>query len=453
MLPRMNLVLSRLRHEITQSLSREAITDACRDVGHRWRDRTLNPVTTVYLFVLQILHGNTACQHVVHFGTWRFSESAYCQARKRLPLAAFQLLLERVSATVRQTTQASSLWLARHRIWIVDGSTFSMPDVEELKREFGQPTGQRPGCGFPLAKFLALVDVTTGMISRIVTAPHRAHDSIHVARIHDGLETGDVLLGDRAYCSMAHVALLVQCGIHAVFRVHQQIIVDFKPGREHIAPTTTNPRRGLPRSRWERALGLNDQVVTWFKPKEPLRWMTPEQFASLPQGFTVRELRYRVETPGFRTREITLVTTLLDAEVYSAEALADLYYRRWKIETNFNDLKTTMNMNVLHCKSLEGVLKELTVFALVYNLVRSAMAEAASVLGVAVTRISLQDTVRWLSGTEAEQGGGVKVIRVNRRRPGRVEPRVVKRRPKSYPRMIVPRSMLRKRLLGQEVTA
>lgn len=451
--PRMDRVLSRLRADITACLSPEAITDACRAVGHRWRDRALSPVTTVYLFLLQILHGNTACQHVVQFGVWRFTESAYCQARKRLPLAVLQVLLERVTAMVRQTTQASSLWLGRHRVWIVDGSTFSMPDVEELRRHFGQPTGQRPGCGFPLAKFLALVDLATGMISKVVTAPHRTHESILVTPAHDGLEAGDVLVGDRAYCSIAHVVFLVQHGIHAVFRPHQQIIVNFKPGREHVMPTATNPRRGLPRSRWERAISLNDQVVTWFKPKEPLLWMTPEQFAALPQETTVRELRYRVETPGFRTREIVLVTTLLDPEVYSAEAVANLYYRRWQIETNFKDLKITMNMDVLRCKTLLGVFKELAVFALVYNLVRSTMAEAASVRGVAAIRISLQDTVRWLTGSEAEQGGGLRVILVNRQRSGRVEPRVIKRRPKSYPRMTVPRSELRKRLLGQHLPA
>ena len=201
------------------------------------------------------------------------------------------------------------------------------------------------------------------------------------------------------------------------------------------------------------AISLNDQVVTWFKPKEPLQWMTPEQFASLPQETTVRELRYRVETPGFRTSEIILVTTLLDPEVYSAEAVANLYYCRWQIETNFKDLKITMNMNVLRCKTLLGVFKELAVFALAYNLVRSTMAEAASLRGVDAIRISLQDTVRWLTGSEAEQGGGLRVILINRRRPGRVEPRVIERRPKSYPRMTVPRAELRKRLLGQQVPA
>jgi hypothetical protein len=451
--PRIQRILPRLRHDIAACLSPEAIKQACRAAGHRWRDRALNPVTTIYLFLLQILHGNTACQHVVQFGIWKFSESAYCQARKRLPLAVFQKLLEQITAKLRQTTQASSLWLARHRVWIVDGSSFSMSDVAELQRHFGQPGEQRPGCGFPVAKFLALIDVATGMISRVLTAPLRSHESSRVAQLHDALKAGDVLLGDRGFCSFAHLALLVQRDVHAVFRIHQQVIVDFTPGRNHVPVNAKKQPAGMPRSRWERALGLKDQVVTWFKPKKAPEWMTPEQFASLPQEIIVRELRYRVETRGFRTREITLVTTLLDGEVYSAESLADLYYRRWQVETNYKDLKITMEMDILHCRTVEGVLKELAVFALAYNLVRSVMFEAARARGVPVVRISVQDTVRWLIGEEAEKGGGVRVIKVNRHRPGRVEPRVKKRRPKQYLRMTAPRSVLRKQLLEQSVAA
>jgi hypothetical protein len=155
----------------------------------------------------------------------------------------------------------------------------------------------------------------------------------------------------------------------------------------------------------------------------------------------------------FLSTNITLVTTLLDAEVYSAEALADRYYRRWQVAINFEDLKITMEMDVLHCKTVDGVLKELAVFALAYDLVRSVMVEAAQVRGVAVIRISVPDTVRWLIGDEAEKGGGVRVIKVNPRRPGLVEPRVKRRRPKQYLRMTAPRSVLRKRVLEQNVAA
>jgi hypothetical protein len=328
-----------------------------------------------------------------------------------------------------------------------------MSDVRELQHHFGQPGEQRPGCGFPVAKFLALVDVATGMISRVLTAPLRTHEMSRVAEIHDALAPGDVLLGDRGFCSFAHLALLFQRCVHPVFRIHHQVIVNFTPGRRHVAVDAKKEPAGLPRSRWVRALDVNDQIVTWFKPKKPPGWMTPEQFASLPEEITVRELRYRIEAPGYRTREITLVTTLLDADVYSAKALADLYYRRWQIETNLRDLKITMKMDVLYCQTVEGVLKELAVFALAHNIVRSVMVESATARDVPVLRISVQDTVRWLIGNEAEAGAGVRVIKVNPCRFGRVEPRVKKRRPKQYLRMTAPRSVLRKRLLEQNVAA
>ncbi len=130
--PRIIPILDRLRQDIAAGLSKETIEQGCRQVGHRWRDGVLNPVTTVYLFLLQVLHGNTACQHVVHFGGWTFSASAYCQARKRLPLSVWQHLLESTAARLRRTTEPQSRWHG-HRVWIVDGSSFSMPDVPALR--------------------------------------------------------------------------------------------------------------------------------------------------------------------------------------------------------------------------------------------------------------------------------------------------------------------------------
>ena len=443
--PRFATILRRLRQDLAAGLSTRAITDACTAVGHRWRDGVLNPVTTVYLFLLQVLHGNTACQHVVHFGGWSFSASAYCQARKRLPLAVWQHLLEGTAARLRRTTEQESRWRG-HRVWIVDGSSFSMPDVPELRRHFGQPPSQRPGCGFPLAKLLAVFDLSTGMLLRAAAAPLRTHESSQLVAVHAALAPGDVLLGDRAFCSYAHLALLVQRALQGVFRLHQRQLVDFRPGRGHVPPGRSANPGNLPRSRWVRAQGGEDQVVVWFKPKRRPEWITPAQFAALPGELVVRELRYRVETPGFRTRSVVLATTLLDAEVYPASALAELYLCRWRIEGDLKHLKITMNMDVLRCETVEGVLKELAVFALAYNLVRSVMAESAAAQGVAVDRISLVDTVRWLIGAE---DAAVDVLHVNPARPGRFEPRVVKRRPKQYRLMNRPRAELRKTLLAQ----
>src|SRR5438270_1363970 len=185
--PRIIPVLARLRQDIAAAISTSTIEQACKQVGHKWRKRALDPATTIYLFLLQVLHGNTACTHVVHFGNWSFTDSAYCQARKRLPLAVFHWLLEKVAATSRSATADGSRWLG-HRVWLVDGSSFSMPDEPALQAHFGQPGNQKPGCGFPVAKWLALFDLTTGMLLRSAPAPLRTHDLAQAPAISKPLE-------------------------------------------------------------------------------------------------------------------------------------------------------------------------------------------------------------------------------------------------------------------------
>jgi Transposase DDE domain len=441
--PRILTILQRLRQDQTAHLAPEAIREACRQHNHSWRSRRLDPVTTIYLFLLQILHGNTSCQHVVQFGCWTFTDSAYCQARKRLPLSVYYYLLEQSSAKVRQATAAESRWFG-HRVWVADASSFSMPDTPELQAAFGQPTNQRPGCGFPVAKWLALFDVGTGMLLRSATAPLRSHEMSQCATLSDDLEPGDLVMGDRGLCSYAHLAILVARGLHGLFRVHQKQIVDFTPGRPRAAKHEFNGAAGLPHSRWVLAQGASDQIVVWYKPKRKPVWMSQEEYAALPAELTVRELRYWVESPGFRAGEVTVVTTVLDAAIYPAEEVAKLYFRRWLVEVNFKHIKITMKMDVLRCETVEGVLKELAMFALVYNLVRSVTTESARAQGVAPERISVIDTIRWLTGVEGD--GDVTVLVVNPLRPGRVEPRVVKRRPKQYLRMTEPRAELRKKL-------
>ena len=179
--------------------------------------------------------------------------------------------------------------------------------------------------------------------------------------------------------------------------------------------------------------------------------MSAEQFAALPPALVLRELRYRVARPGFRSRAITLVSTLLDAQRYRSAALAKLYRLRWRVETNLSHLKRTMKMDVLRCETVAGVMKELTMFALVYNLVRVVMCEAARRQRVEVDRISFVDALRWL--TSAEPGEPLPDLIVNPLRPGRIEPRVRKRRPKEYPLMKKPRDKLRKELLAATIEA
>jgi len=446
-------VLTRLRQDLGEVLQPTTIHQACRQVGYSWRDRKLDPVATISLFLLQILNGNTACQHVVHFGRWAFTASAFCKARKRLPLGVLQSLVETVAARLRSATSEDARWLG-HRVWMIDGSGFSMPDTPRLQGHFGSPAGQRPGCGFPVGHLVGLFDLATGMLSRMTISPMRTHDMSQVAHLACELKPGDLVLGDTGFCSYAHLAILIARGNHAVFRMHQKQIVDFTPGRPMPTRRSSGANlEGLPHSLWVRSNGPLDQVVIWYKPKQRPRWMTAERFAELPGEIAVRELRYEVTTPGFRARVITLVTTLLDPAIYPRSELAGLYQRRWRIELNLRHVKITMKMDCLHCKTVDGVLKELAMFALAYNLVRSVMVESAGgrKAGVGVERLGFLDALRWL--TNPIPGGDANEILINPRRPDRVEPRVIKRRMKKYPLMKEPRSVLRKRLTGNELVA
>lgn len=446
---RIDTTLRRLRQDPARYLDRPVVERACRQAGHSWRDGILNPFATVHWFLLQVLSGNTALEHVATLARKAFTDSAYSQARSRLPLEVFRRLLRHLVATLAPQTR-EGLWRG-HRTFLLDGSAFSMPDTPELQRAFGQPGGQRPGCGFPVAKILALFHAGTGLLMDVAAAPLRSHEMAHARDVHPALEPGDILVADRGLCSFAHLALLAARGVHAVLRVHQRQIVDFTPRRPHARPGVKAAGKGLPRSRWLRRLGPEDQVVEWAKPAERPEWMSAEDYAALPAALAVRELRYRIDRPGYRTRAVTLVTTLLDGEAYPAEALAELYGARWGAETNLRHLKQTMKMDVLRCKSEAGVLKELMVYAMVYNLVRVLMGEAARRQGVDVARISFIDAMRWL--LEADAGDELPRFKVNPDRRGRAEPRVRKRRPKAYPLMTRPRSVLRKKLVGQEVAA
>lgn len=451
MVPHITAILQRFTGEWAILLQPEAILTVCREIGYTtWRDRVLTPVTTMQLFLLQILHGHTACSHLPHLSGLRFTAAAYCQARARLPLRFFDLLLERFSRAVQRSALDDGRWHG-HRTFLVDGSSCSMPDTPALQDAFGQSTEQRPGCGFPVAHLLGLFHAGTGVLLKLVVAPLLTHDLAHVQAVHPSLHPGDVLVADRGLCSYAHLALLVQAGVHAVLRVGARQIVDFTPGRPFVLPSVrrTPAVKGIPRSRWLKALGVHDQLAAWLKPTTCPSWLTRETLAALPDSLVLREVRYHLSTPGFRTRQITLVTTLLDTEVYSVADLAELYRRRWQVETSLAHLKTTLQMEVLHCKTVPGVLKELTVFAIVYNLVRLVMLQSATRQHTTVERISFLDALRWLSAPHT--GMSLVALIVNPARPHRVEPRVKKRRPKSFPFMIKPRQELRQQLIQQEL--
>jgi hypothetical protein len=445
--------LDRIKGRLTDSVPAPLIERLCRGLRHRWRERDLGPVVTTHLFLRQVLHGNTAVAHLRRLSGLDFTDSAYCQARARLPLELFQRLQQAVTDDLRADggDRPETRWLG-HRVFLLDGSSFSMPDTRELREHFGQPSAQAAGCGFPVAHLMTLFDARRGYLLRASTRPMETHDMSQAAALHAELRGGDVLVGDRAFASFAHLALCLRQGIYGLFRAHQRQIIDFRVRRPHLPPgTSAKGQAGQPRSRWLKRLGPRDQVVEYYKPKERPDWMTADDYAALPESIVVRELRYAVRRPGYRTRAVTLVTTLLDPKAHPAAELARLYGLRWGVETDLRHLKQTMKMDVLHCQTVAGVEKELAVFVLVYNLVRRVMEEAGRRQGIEPDRVSFVDALRWLQA--ARPGDELATLVVNPDRPGRVQPRVRKRRPKQYPLMTRPRAELRKALLKQRPAA
>ena len=322
-----------------------------------------------------------------------------------------------------------------------------MPDTQELKDHFGQPGQQKEGCGFPVAHLLMLFNARTGLAVDAITAPLRTHEMSLASGTHQRMAEGDLVVGDDSFGSYAHLALLTQRGMHGLFPAHHIRIVDFTPERSCIEPrkvAKAKDAKGLPRSRWVKSLGQTDQIVEWYKPASKPKWMSAAQWKQMPDTLTVREVRRTVARPGFRPVTLTSVTTLLDPKKYPADELFSLRLRRWDVETDLRHLKTTMGMEILHCKTVDGVHKELWIFMLIYNLVRAAMVAAAKRQKVAVDRISFASALHWIRC--AKDGDAIPRLAIVPHRPNRMEPRVTKRRPKEYDRLVRPRKVMREEL-------
>jgi hypothetical protein len=245
----------------------------CRDANHLWRDTLLVPLVTLRLFALQVLHGNTSITHLRQLSGVDFAPASYCEARQRLPLEVLCGLLGRMVHWARQLATPPHGVGRRgvaQRVLIVDGSSFSTSDTPELRRHFGLPPGTIEGVGYPVAKLLGLLDATTGLFVSMLALPLFVHDMRHVVKLHAMLRRGDILLGDRAFCSYAHVALLNAAGVFACFRLHQR-------------RKTTRRRR----QRWRRG-------------DKPPVWMTQRQWLALPRWIDVRIVRYTIRCTGLR---------------------------------------------------------------------------------------------------------------------------------------------------------
>ena len=435
--------LQRIKDNPLCMLDRATVEEVCRECRHVWRDRQLDPLATIGLFIQQVVHGNTPCSEVRHIAGKSFTPQAYCEARARLPLAVYRGLLTAVHDVIYPTTtQPQHLWHG-HRTFHVDGSSFSMPDTPELRKVFGGPRGRKKDAAFQ--RPICWCSSTPPRDSSSIPGPgHCATGDIaQTPEVHAHLNPGDILIGDDSFSSYAHMAMLQQQGLHGLFPIHHLRIVDFTKGRPHT-DEGKNAVAGMPRSRWIKSLGKEDQLVEYFKPQQKALWMSQADYDALPESLIVRELRRTVTRPGLGHVTLKLMTTLQDEKKYPASELLELRLRRWDVETNLGHLKTTMKMDVLRCKTEAGVRKELVIFCIVYNCVRAVMMQAAHRQDVPVSRISFADAYKWIR--HAGPDDTLPTLLVVPLRPNRAEPRCRKRRPKQYDLMSKPRDELRRKL-------
>jgi len=434
-------------------LSAKDILNAAVAENYHWRERIWTPIQTLWAFLVQVLEPDCSCREAVaHIlaeqvacgqqVTTSPDPSAYCQGRQRLPLRLLKSVLQQVGQRLQAKAGSAYLWCGR-RVWIVDGSACSMPDTPCLQQAFGQPDGQKQGCGFPVARIVAMFCWATGAILDVAIGAYRSSELNLWHQLWGQLHTGDVVLGDRFFCAYSYLAELLQKGCDGVFRL------------QGARSRTADFRRG-------KRLGKNDRLVTWYRPKICPRGLSAERFACLPETLTVRVLRFHRTIPGFRSETIIVATTLLDPKVYPFEQIAWLYRDRWIVELRLRDIKTTLGMDILRGKSADIVRKEIYMHLLVYNLIRVLMWQASEAHARPLHRLSFGGTLRrvnvvlpylWLfSGTKKAMVLYQYLLSWIARdelpyRPGRTEPRAVKRRPKEYSLLNKPRSEMREALL------
>jgi len=422
---KISIICARIKNDLEKLLDASWIEDTCKRLGYRWRQRILGPVETVHLFILQLLAENTALNHLRHLAGAPISAQAICDAKARLPLSVLRDLAHQVSQRVGQLGEA---WRWKgHRVVGVDASGFTLADTPELREYFGLPSGQKPECSFPIAKMLALFDLGTGMLLKNFCFPLRRQEICLAGRMLKWLARGDVLVGDKAFKSFAWFQMLFQAGIHLCAHLQNDLIVY---------------GRGSGRRRKIKSLGRGDMLVRWEKPLNRTPWMSRRRWKKLEPFVILRQVACTLNRPGFRVKKIMVLTTLLDRRRYPGESISALYFRRWTVEGCFRDLKQTLNLDALRVRSIQAVKKEMASMAITYNLLRLIILDAAEKQEVNPWRISFIDAVRWL--LLAEPGAPIPPLIINPSRPGRSEPRRVKRRPKSYYRLNKPRAEYRR---------
>lgn len=396
------------------------------------RERVYTPWVTFIAFLGQVLSRGSACREAVRrVQAWRValkraapddSTSAYCQARARLSRAMLREAHEQIGGWIERRTKEAWRWCGRS-VKVLDGCGLSMPDTAENRARWPYAGGQKAGCGFPTAQMVGLFCLATGRLVRFALDTWKAHEIPLARQLIGWIAEGEIVLTDRGFCGWGFIALLQRKGVDVVMRAHQ-------------------------------ARRLQGRRMTWAKPQRPETW-TKSLWQELPDQLAVRIVRFRVSVPGFRTEEVVLVTTLLDEQAYPDAALVALYRRRWAVELFFRDIKTTLSLDVLRCQSPELVEKEVWLQAIAYNLVRALMLEAAWAHGVERERLSFKGTVdtlrQWtplfaptMFAFKRARQELLRIIAADQvpDRPNRSEPRVRKRRPKSYQLLTRPRRQM-----------
>ncbi len=366
----------------------------------------------------------------------------YCKARAKLSEAALHELGKEVADELQQRADESWLWKGRH-VKLVDGFTFTMPDTPKNLAAFPHPRTQKKGVGLPIARVAAILSLATACVMDVAIGPYKGKETGETALLRSmlsSLHSGDIAVFDRHYCSFLMIALLQLQGTDVCARLHQKRASDFRTGKR---------------------LGKGDHLIVWTKPARP-DWMDQETYDRIPETLELRELRYTVVEKGRRTKMITVVTTLTDAELYSHADIAELYGFRWNSELDIRSIKSSLNLAHVRCKSPEMVLRELRTTLLAYNLVRTTAANAAVLHHRQPRQISFTATCQYvLSSWQLISCGAFTTGPLNQHcrgllariaacevanRPGRLEPRVLKRRRHGYPLMQKSRDILRQEL-------
>lgn len=409
------------------------------------RERPYCTRRTFWCFLWQIFNENTTCREVVRqlqallalHGLLNLDSenSAYCQARARLPARLLeQGLTDSAQAAERQAPERR--WLQGRPLKAADGSTVILADTPQNQKKYPQQRGQKPGCGFPIMRLSVVFSLRSGAVLQVATGSFYQHELRLFQTLQNEFQPGDIVIYDRA---AGHYVMA------AGLRLQNMDLISRVLGRR------IDCRRG-------QRLGKRDRLVVWQKGPQKPAYLTAEQWAAFPPQITVRVLKLTVARKGCRTQRLTLVTTLLDPVKYPAAEIAEAYLRRWRLELCLDDLKTTLGMETLHCLSPAMVEKELLAFLIAHNLLRWVMAQAARTHAVDLDRISFAGTVdgfRHFASAMAQAKTAKKrqqlwdeLLRTLAddlvpERPGRREPRAVKRRPKAYPRLNKPRHQFR----------